>query len=100
MRRECYYHYHSVGYGVYLDNRYEINHNGRKQKSLRGIPRREGFFIWKAVKPDIHSSDSRYGSHGSQDDQPRGSWEASSGQSENESGQAQQTVNDNAASHV
>ena len=31
MHRECYYSYHQVRYGVYLDNRYEINKSRSKQ---------------------------------------------------------------------
>ena len=31
MHRECYYSYHQVRYGVYLDNRYEINKSRMKQ---------------------------------------------------------------------
>ena len=54
-----------------LDNRYEINHSQRKQKSLKEITRRDRYFVWKALQPDIHSSDRGYGSHGSQDDRER-----------------------------
>ena len=82
MHRKCYYHYHSVRYGVYLDNRYEINHSRRKHKSLKAINRRDVYFVWKAMQPDVHSSNSDYGSHSSQEDRERGSWESSSGEEE------------------
>ena len=67
MHPECYYNYHAVQYGVYLDNRYEINRTRRRQKNIKEIARRDGMFLWYKVPKDIHSSDEEYGSHGSQD---------------------------------
>ena len=71
MHPECYYSYHAVRYGVYLDNRYEINRSRRRQLSWREIPREQGTFLWYKVPKDLHSSDDGYGSHGSQNGRPR-----------------------------
>ena len=66
MHSECYYNYHAVRYGVYLDNRYEINRTRRRQNTFKEMARRDGLFLWYKVPKDTHSSDEEYGSHGSQ----------------------------------
>ena len=77
MHRECYYAYHQVRYGVYLDNRYEINKCRTKQGMRKFVSSKEANFQWSTVEPDIHSSDEEVRSHGSQDSRPPGSWEGS-----------------------
>ena len=67
MHLKCYYSYHTVRYGVYLDNRYKINRTRRRQKTIKEIARRDGMFLWYKVSKDIHLSVEEYGSHGSQD---------------------------------
>ena len=81
MHPECYYSYYAVRYGVYLDNRYEINRSRRRQHSQKEISRQEeGMFVWYKIPQDIHSSGEGYGSHGSQNGRPR----HSSGEEEEE----------------
>ena len=82
MHRECYYTYHQLRYGVYLDNRYEIK-KCRKQQGMRKLmSTKEANFQWTTVQPDIHSSDEEVRSHGSQDGRPSGSWAGSEEHSE------------------
>ena len=57
MYPECYFSYHAVRYGVYLDNRDEISRNRRRQLSRKEISRAEGMFVWYKVPQDMHSSD-------------------------------------------
>ena len=66
MHPKCYYSYHAIKYGVYLDTRYEINKNRARHMTRKQIPREEGTFVWYKVPKDMHSSDDGYGSHGSQ----------------------------------
>ena len=77
MHRECYYSYHQVRYGVYLDNRYEINSSRQKQGMRKLVSSKAANFQWCSLEPDIHSSDDEVRSHGSQEGRPPGSWEAS-----------------------
>ena len=77
MHRECYLSYHQLRYGVYLDNRYEVNKSRAKQGMRKLLSRQEVYFTWTSVQPDIHSSDEEVESHGSQEGRPRGSWEGS-----------------------
>ena len=77
MHRECYFSYHQLRYGVYLDNRYEVNKSRGKQGMRTQMSRQEANFPWNAVQPDIHSSDEEVRSHGSQEHRGRGSWEGS-----------------------
>ena len=56
MYPECYFSY-PVRYGVYLDNRDEINRSRRRQLSRKEISRAEGMFVWYKVPQDMHSSD-------------------------------------------
>ena len=57
MHQECYFSYHQLRYGVYLDNRYEVNKSRGKQGMRTQNLRQEANFPWNAVQPDIHSSD-------------------------------------------
>ena len=50
---QCYYNYHAVRYGVYLDNRYEINRTRRRQKTIKEIARRDGMFVWYKVPKEL-----------------------------------------------
>ena len=75
MHRECYFSYHQLRYGVYLDNRYEVNKSRGKQGMRTQMSRQEANFPWNAVQPDIHLSDEEVESHGSQENRGRGSWE-------------------------
>ena len=82
MHWECYFSYHQLSYGVYLDNRYEVNKSRGKQGMRKLMSRQEANFTWTAVQPEIHSSDEEVQSHCSQEGRPRGSWEGSEEHSE------------------
>ena len=70
MHPECYYSYHAIRYGVYLDTRYEINKTRARHLARKSIPKEEGTYLWYKVPKDVHSSDDGYGSHGSQSCRP------------------------------
>ena len=55
MHRECYFSYHQLRYGVYLDSRYKVNKSRVKQGTKALILRKEANFPWNALQPDIHS---------------------------------------------
>ena len=75
MHRECYFSYHQLRYGVYLDNRYEVNKSRAKQGMKSLMSRQEVNFPWNAVQPDIHAADEEVQSNGSQEQRGRGSRE-------------------------
>ena len=90
MHCECYYHYHQLRYGVYLDNRYELNTSRAKQGMCTQLSRKDANFLWSAVQPDIHSSESDVDSHSSKDNLNMGSWEASTDQEDAKAGKKAQ----------
>ena len=92
MHRECYYYDHQLWYGVFLDNRYEVNKSRVKQGTRVLVPKNEAKFTWRALRPDIHSSESEVESHGSQERSGSGSWEASMEEEENADAQRQPPV--------
>ena len=100
MHRECYYSYHQVRHGVYLDNRYEINNSRRKQGMRKLVSSKAANFQWCTLEPDIHSSDEEVRSHGSQDGRPPGSWEGSENSQSNEDEEEDENTPQNAAGPV
>ena len=102
MHRECYYSYHQVRYGVYLDNRYEINKSRMKQGMRKLVSSKAANFQWCTVEPDIHSSEEEVRSHGSQEGRPPGGWEPSdnSQSTSNEDEEEDETSPHNAAGPV
>ena len=100
MHRECYYSYHQVRHGVYLDNRYEINNSRRKQGMRKLVLSKAANFQWCTLEPDIHSSAEEVRSHGSQDGRPPGSLEGPENSQSNEDEEEDEISPHNAAGPV
>jgi hypothetical protein len=89
-----------VRYGVYLDNRYEINSSRNKQGMRKLVSTKAANFQWCTLEPDIHSSEDEVRSHGSQEGRPPGSWEPSENSDSNEDEEEAVIDPDNAAGPV
>ena len=100
MYSECFYSYHQVRYGVYLDNRYEINKSRNKQGMRKLVSSKAANFQWCTVEPDINSSEEEVRSHGSQEGRPPGGWEPSDNSQSNKDEEEDEISPHNAAGPV